>query len=236
MSVGLIIPAAGSGERLGQNVPKALAVVGSRTLIAHALRMSARAGVIDHVVIAAPPGEIDAATTAAAGTPGYTPEEQIQVVEGGPTRQESVRLAVEKLPSDTAVTLVHDAARCFAPPQVFRDVVSAVESGHDAVVPAVTVVDTLKQVDADGRVVATPDRSSLRAVQTPQGFATDALLVAHRRAADAGLTQFTDDAGLLEWDGVAVIVVPGHADAFKITHPQDIQRAELILVAWEANQ
>ncbi|MCT2138779.1 IspD/TarI family cytidylyltransferase, partial [Dietzia cinnamea] len=119
------------------------------------------------------------------------------------------------------VLLVHDAARCLTPPDAIRRVVTAVRGGAVAVVPVLPVVDTVKQVDADGYVVGTPDRAALRAVQTPQGFAPDVLLAAYDAAGDVT----TDDAGLVERTGDRVATVPGDPLAFKITTADDHARA-----------
>lgn len=140
-----------------------------------------------------------------------------------------------RLPVDRHLVLVHDAARPFAPPAVFAAVVEALGSA-DAVIPAVPVTDTVKQVrvDADGAetVVGTPSRSTLRAVQTPQGFDLDALLAAHeqvRRDPELDAAALTDDAMVMEAAGHPVRVVPGHADAFKITTPADLEQAASLI-------
>lgn len=133
------------------------------------------------------------------------------------------------------LVLVHDAARPFTPPSVFTAVVEALASA-DAVIPAVPVTDTVKQVrvDADGAetVVGTPSRATLRAVQTPQGFDLDALLAAHeqvRRDPELDAAALTDDAMVMEAAGHAVRVVPGHADAFKITTPAHLEQAAALI-------
>ena len=125
------------------------------------------------------------------------------------------------------VLLVHDAARCLTPAQPIRRVVEAVRAGEVAVVPVVPVVDTVKQVDAAGHVVGTPDRSALRAVQTPQGFAPAVLLAAYDAAGDVA----TDDAGLVERLGRRVATVEGAALAFKVTTAEDRMRAEFQLLS-----
>ena len=149
--------------------------------------------------------------------------DQVRIVTGGAHRCDSVRAALGSVP-DAEIVLVHDAARCLTPAGVIRAVVQAVRSGQPAVVPVLAVVDTIKQVDAAGRVVATVDRSRLRVVQTPQGFAADLL----RRAHDAARGPATDDAGLVEALGVPVTTLPGHPHAFKITTPFDLAVAEMV--------
>jgi 2-C-methyl-D-erythritol 4-phosphate cytidylyltransferase len=174
------------------------------------------------VVVAAPPGEVDTVekllrASADNGTP--------IVVEGGATRQESVAKALAAVPAGYRIILVHDAARALTPPAVIARVASAVRSGARAVVPVLPVVDTIKQVDDDGKVIATVDRSVLRAVQTPQGFDRDVLTAAHLQVTD----DLTDDAGLVERLGMPVTTVPGDELALKITRPLDLRIAEALL-------
>jgi 2-C-methyl-D-erythritol 4-phosphate cytidylyltransferase len=151
---------------------------------------------------------------------------QLAVVSGGAERGDSVAAGLAALDASVDVVLVHDAARCLTPSAVFARVVEAVEAGAVAVVPGTPVVDTVKQVDASGRVVATPDRASLRAVQTPQGFRRDVLARAHAVSSEA-----TDDAGLVERLGEPVLVVEGDRLAFKVTTPEDLEAATRLLTA-----
>lgn len=148
------------------------------------------------------------------------------VVAGGGDRTESVRLALDAAlgESDFSIVLVHDAARAFTPPELIRSVTDAVAAGAPAVVPVLPVADTVKRVDATETVKETVDRTDLRAVQTPQGFALDVL----RRAYDAATDVHTDDAGLVERIGVPVSTVPGHPAAMKITTPFDLAIAEAV--------
>jgi len=143
----------------------------------------------------------------------------------GATRQASVAAALAAVPLDFDIVLVHDAARALTPPELVEDVAAAVRGGHGAVIPVLPVVDTIKQVSDSGSVVATVDRSSLRAVQTPQGFRRDVLVKAH----EAALDEHTDDAGLAERIGVPVHTVPGSEAALKITRPFDLAIATLLL-------
>jgi 2-C-methyl-D-erythritol 4-phosphate cytidylyltransferase len=130
------------------------------------------------------------------------------------------------VPARFELVLVHDAARAFAPPELFERVAAALRAGHRAVIPVLDVVDTVKQVDASGHVVATLDRSSLRSVQTPQGFHRDVLEAGHRAA---GGDARTDDAGLAESIGIKVFCVPGEEAAMKITRPADLDLAAALL-------
>ena len=225
MSVVALVPAAGRGERLGYGLPKALVPVNGVPLLARAVRGLLDAGCVQHVVIAAPPSDVDTVCTVTASL--ASADGAVHVLAGGAERTDSVRLALEyalrEIP-DTRIVLVHDAARAFTPAEVIRRVVEAVEAGHPAVIPVLPVADTIKQVDQAGTVVATPDRAVLRIVQTPQGFDAGVLLRAH----SAGI-QATDDAGLVELLGVAVTTVTGHQDAMKITTPFDLSVAEALL-------
>jgi 2-C-methyl-D-erythritol 4-phosphate cytidylyltransferase len=219
MAIGLIVPAAGRGERLGAGVPKALLPLAGQPLLVHAVRGALSSRVIDMVVVAAPADRVAEVRGLLAGE-----VTELRVVSGGDARRESVARALAELPPEVDTVLVHDAARCLTPPAVFAAVVAALAGGAAAVVPAVPVADTVKQV-AHGVVVGTPDRDTLRAVQTPQGFRRDVLERAH--ATEPGAV--TDDAGLVERLGFQVSVVAGHEEAFKITRSLDLVLAEAIL-------
>jgi 2-C-methyl-D-erythritol 4-phosphate cytidylyltransferase len=223
--VAAIVPAAGRGERLGPGAPKALREIGGVPMLVHAVRALAAARSVDLVVVAAP-ADVVAAVSALLSSQALGAE--LLVVAGGETRQESVRLALAVLPAAVEIVLVHDAARPFAPGDLADAVVAAVVAGADAVVPALPVADTVKSVDASGRVTGTPDRARLRAVQTPQGFRRTTLVAAHDAATVDGVDA-TDDAGLVERIGGSVLVVRGSDEAFKITSPLDLLLAEAVL-------
>lgn len=213
-----IVPAAGSGERLAAGIPKAFCELGGRTMLECAVAGLLGSGVVDHVVVAVPADRIDEARQLLG--------ERATVVAGGADRTESVRLALSALPASPEFVLVHDAARALTPPGLIVRVVGALRSGHVAVVPALPLSDTIKAVDANGVVLGTPERAGLRAVQTPQGFATDLLLRAYQRA---GTAAFTDDASLVEHVGGQVQVVDGDPLAFKITTRLDLLLAETVV-------
>ena len=217
----VIVPAAGSGERLGAGIPKAMALLASEPILAHAVRALVADDRVGLVVVAAPEGLEDAMAEVAAGSAGGVP---VVAVTGGATRAESVALALDVVPEAFDVALVHDAARCLVPVEVVTAVIDAVLAGADAVVPGAPVVDTIRELSLDGRS-RTIDRSSLRAVQTPQGFGTAVL----RRAHATGDLGATDDAGMVEALGLPVVLVPGHPRAFKVTTAQDLLLAEAIL-------
>jgi 2-C-methyl-D-erythritol 4-phosphate cytidylyltransferase len=154
-------------------------------------------------------------------------DRSICTVPGGATRQASVQCGLEALSSGVRVVLVHDAARCFAPAEMFARVAAAVVENVRAVVPAVPVTDTIRAVDG-----ANVDRSRLRAVQTPQGFTRDVLTRAHENAAahaDDESLAATDDAGLAERIGETVHLVDGDPLAFKVTSPLDLLLAEALV-------
>ena len=222
--VAAIVPAAGRGERLGPGAPKALRDLAGRPLLVHAAFALAACPEVDLIVVAAPPDSL--AETAALLDDVDT---DWVVVAGGATRVESVRHALAAVPPDVDVVLVHDAARPLVPAALVSDVVAAVRAGADAVVPGVPLADTVKRIDDAGLVHETPDRAALRAVQTPQGFRRSVLEAAHAEAgpgADA-----TDDAGLVERAGGAVLVIPGDEEAFKVTRPLDLLLAEAVLAS-----
>jgi 2-C-methyl-D-erythritol 4-phosphate cytidylyltransferase len=203
-------------------------------LLVHAVRGLCDSREIALVVVAAPPGEsgaVEAMLRAGvragshAGLGGGAGEAvRLHVVEGGDTRQQSVALALQALPADVDVVLVHDAARALTPPEVCTRVARAVRAGAPAVVPVQPLADTVKRV-FDDRVDATLDRARLRAVQTPQGFDREVLVRAHGAAAAAA----TDDASLVEALGLPVTVVEGSQEAFKVTRPLDLLLAEALL-------
>ena len=225
-----VLTAAGSGSRLGCAGPKALVPLAHRPLLWWAARALVEAGATAIVVTA--PAEAVAEFRSALEGVGA----EVAVVAGSAaSRQASVANGLGALPPLDAddVVLVHDAARPLTPPSMIRRVADAVRSGCDAVIPTVPVADTVKVVvplaGGLGLVEGTPDRSSLAAVQTPQGFTWHTLRDAHRagaaRAADEGAAA-TDDAGLVEALGIAVHTVAGDPAALKITRPEDLVVAE----------
>jgi 2-C-methyl-D-erythritol 4-phosphate cytidylyltransferase len=192
-----------------------------RTLLERSIAGLLESGVVDHVVVAVPPDRVDEAKKLLTER-----AEIVKVVAGGSERTETVSLALAALPGEPEFVLVHDAARALTPPSLIARVVEALRSGHAAVVPALPLSDTIKAVDANGVVLGTPERSGLRAVQTPQGFTTGLLRRAFQNAAN--LAGFTDDASLVEHVGGQVQVVDGDPLAFKITTQLDLLLAEAI--------
>ncbi|WP_338780465.1 2-C-methyl-D-erythritol 4-phosphate cytidylyltransferase [Streptomyces sp. DG1A-41] len=231
-----VIPAAGRGVRLGPGAPKALRALGGTPMLIHAVRAMAASRAVSLVVVVAPPG--GAAEVRSLLDAHALPERtDFLVVPGGQTRQESVRLGLDALPPGHDIVLVHDAARPLVPVDTVDAVIEAVREGAPAVVPALPLADTVKQVEpaqAPGEpepVVATPDRARLRAVQTPQGFDRATLVRAHETVTG----DVTDDAGMVEQLGLTVVAVPGHEEAFKVTRPLDLVLAEAVLARRRLN-
>jgi 2-C-methyl-D-erythritol 4-phosphate cytidylyltransferase len=218
VSVAVVLPAAGRGERMGSGVVKALRDLAGEPLLLHAVRAVRAVPAIGAVVVLAPVGLVNDLTVL------LSPYDVV-VTAGGNERQESVRLGLALLPASAEHVLVHDAARALTPPSLFDAVIAALRAGADAVVPVLPLTDTVKRV-ADHRVLGTVDRSELYAVQTPQGFSRAVLEQAHRQPGAA-----TDDAALVERLGRTVVTVPGSAEAFKVTEPFDLLVAEAVLGA-----
>ena len=219
-----LIAAAGQGTRLGAEVPKAYVELRGRTLLERSVRALLASSVVDEVIVLVSPdmepeaariiGRIDAAP--------------IRLVHGGSERADSVWAGLQAIPDDDAVVLIHDAARALTPPAMVRGVAKRVLEGAPAAVPVVPVADTIKEVAADA-VVSTPDRSRLRAVQTPQAFRLSALRQANLDYwAEQPEFTATDDASLMEWHGEHVATVPGDTLAFKITTPIDLTLAHAL--------
>jgi 2-C-methyl-D-erythritol 4-phosphate cytidylyltransferase len=222
LNVVVILVAAGSGVRLGAAMPKAFASLRGEPLLAHALRGVFGCAEVGHVIIVGPSSHLDQCREVAGNHP------RLDVVAGGEDRSASVEAGLAALRHDDGIVLVHDVARCLAPPDLFARVIRAVRDGHPAVVPGLPVTDTVKVVDPGGRVLATPDRESLRGIQTPQGFLRGALEHAHEYAR-AEVASATDDAGLVEQSGGQVRVVAGDHRALKITSPLDLTLAAALL-------
>ncbi|MFD5557554.1 2-C-methyl-D-erythritol 4-phosphate cytidylyltransferase [Streptomyces sp. NPDC127068] len=236
-----VIPAAGRGVRLGPGTPKALRPLGGTPLLIHAVRAMAASRTVALVVVVAPPDGA-AEVRNLLDTHALPERTDFLVVPGGDTRQQSVRLGLDALPAHIDTVLVHDAARPLVPVETVDAVIAAVHAGAPAVVPALPLADTVKEVeprdparpDDPEPVVATPERARLRAVQTPQGFHRDALVHAHATVPVDG-EGATDCAGMVERTGKPVVLVPGHEEAFKVTRPLDLVLAEAVLARRRAN-
>jgi 2-C-methyl-D-erythritol 4-phosphate cytidylyltransferase/2-C-methyl-D-erythritol 2,4-cyclodiphosphate synthase len=219
-----VIVAAGRGERAGTDIPKQYVGIGGTSVLARSIERLAAEPRIGAILCVIGAGDEALYRVAVAGLDQATAGRLLPPVTGGATRQASVRAGLEAVAGlGPEIVLIHDAARPFASAALVAAVVdAAVWSG--AAIPGVPVTDTVKQVDGSGRVVATPERAALRAVQTPQGFRFPELLDAHRRAAAAGRDDLTDDAAVAEWAGLAVAVIPGETGNMKLTTPEDFAR------------
>ena len=209
-----IIAGAGMGHRLGAEIPKALIQIQGITLLERAFISLSK--VVDEIVITAPAG-YEEQFKALVG-------QSAEVVTGGVLRSDSIRVALKALSPSVESVLIHDAARALASSALAARVLDELRSGQSAVIPVLKVIDTIKEIDRDGFVRATPDRSSLVAAQTPQGFNRQVLERAHSASDDA-----TDDAALVEAIGVKVKTIEGEVSAFKITTKEDIGQALLLL-------
>lgn len=227
--VAAVIVAAGRGERAGaEHGPKQYRRLGGKAVLARALEPFLSHPAISDVALVIHPADRDLLRTACPALPAY-----VQVVEGGATRQESVRLGLRALhASEPGIVLIHDAARPFVTPALLDAVLEDVDERHGAI-PAVPVSDTLKREAADGTIFETVPRTGLHAAQTPQAFPYAAILAAHEKAHDEGRSDFTDDAALAEWTHLPVRLTLGDPENSKITTKRDIEAAERRLAGAE---
>ncbi|RXR26974.1 2-C-methyl-D-erythritol 4-phosphate cytidylyltransferase [Oerskovia turbata] len=237
-----ILTAAGSGTRLGFDLPKALVPLRGLPLVLHAARRLTASGVVDALVVTAPNGLVSVMSDVLEHDPHVSVP--VVVVAGGTTRQSSVAAGLTRARADIDTVVVHDAARPLAPAAMIRRVVETVKAGHQAVIPGLAVTDTVKILAPRGpaegstlpagvdRVAATPARTLLRAVQTPQAFDRALLVRAHAAGAARARTEATaatDDASLVEALGEDVFVVEGDELAMKVTTARDFYYIEKLL-------
>ena len=226
-AVAVLVPAGGAGTRLGGR-RKQFRTLGGQPVLVQTLFAFDKHDGVDHLVVAAPSDELTATTDMlrAAGLSKLT-----AVVEGGASRQKSVRNALRAVPSPVTITLVHDAVRPFVGSAAITRVIEASRS-HGAAALALPVADTLRR-GADDVFGETVDRAGLFRMQTPQGFRRSWLEDAHRQAA-ADDVQATDDVALVQRIGHEVRIVEGHRRNFKITTTGDWQMAQQLWAAWSA--
>lgn len=216
-----LVAAAGQGTRLGATLPKAFVALRGRTLLERSVTALQTSQIVDEIIVVVSPEMELLARRVLAG-------HEVRFVYGGAERADSIWAGLCSIADEDAVVLIHDAARALTPPGMIARVARAVLDGEVGVVPVVPVADTIKTVD-DTTVTGTPDRASLRAVQTPQGF--DLRLLRRANEAYFGITAgeagfvATDDASLVEWYGARVTTVQGDPMAFKITTPIDLRLA-----------
>ena len=224
--IALIVAAAGRGTRLKGALPKQYLPCAGKPLIAHTLQALLDACPFAAVTVTIHADDRDLYQAAVAH---LTPKARAAIGPssiGGATRQESVLAGLEVLAAAAPdIVLIHDAARPFPTPGLVTRAIQAAEA-HGAAAPGTRVSDTVKQVDPEGRVLATPPREGLRAVQTPQAFRFPLILDAHRRAAAAGVADLTDDVAAAEWAGAAAYVFEGDPGNIKVTAMEDFASAE----------
>jgi len=220
-----IIPAAGLGLRMRSDTEKPYIMIGGRSILAHTLSVFEACPAVDGYVLVVEPARVQSCRALFSETAGACPK-LAKVVAGGSTRQESVYLGLMALDGDTGSVLIHDAAR----PCVEQEALEASVLGcarYGAVISATPSTDTMKII-RDGKVEATPDRSTLWRAQTPQTFPYRVLRTAHEQAREEGYTG-TDDAELVERAGYVVRVLEGSPDNIKLTTAEDLEIAERIL-------
>jgi len=212
---------------MGGSVPKQFLALGGQPIILHSLRVLQASRVIDEIILAVPPSDMEYCLTQIVAPNHFT--KVTKVVPGGEERQDSVRHALEAVREDAGVVLVHDAVRPFLTERMVEEVVSVARARGAAII-ALPMKDTVKQVGADHVIERTVDRRPLWLAQTPQAFRRDWLLEAHRKAHGEGV-HATDDAYLVEWCGHAVSVVEGSGENIKVTRPEDMIIGEAILAS-----
>jgi 2-C-methyl-D-erythritol 4-phosphate cytidylyltransferase len=212
---------------MGGTVPKQFLALGGEPLVVHSLRVLQNSPVIDQIVLAVPQTDLDYCLNDLAVRFGFS--KITKAVAGGKERQDSVRHALERVPVETEIVVVHDAVRPFLTEQMVAEVVEAARRVGGAIV-ALPMRDTVKQVGTEHRIERTVDRKSLWLAQTPQAFRRDRLLDVHRKAHAEGV-HATDDAFLFEWAGHPVVVVEGSGENIKVTRPEDMVIGEAILAS-----
>ena len=217
-AVWALIAAAGSGERLGIDRPKAFAALGGRPLLAESLDRLDRCELVDAIVVAAPPDWEEPSILLAEE---LAASKVVACVTGGATRAESVRAALAEVPEEALVVLVHDAARPLVDVAVIERLLVPLSEGFDGAVPVLAIADTLKSV-RDGAIVETVNREGLVAAQTPQAFLAEPL----RRAFAGDLSGATDCASLVERAGGRVAAIEGDPRLLKVTTPADLALVE----------
>jgi 2-C-methyl-D-erythritol 4-phosphate cytidylyltransferase/2-C-methyl-D-erythritol 2,4-cyclodiphosphate synthase len=228
--VALLVVAAGRGVRLGAERPKQYLSCAGRPLIARTLETLAAAWPFSGMAVAIRAEDRALYDEALADLAPAAAAALMPPAIGGATRQQSVLAGLEALePAGPDIVLIHDAVRPFPSPELVARAVEAAER-HGAAAPGTPLSDTVKQVDGEGRVLATPPRSALRAVQTPQAFAFQLILAAHRSAAAAGVADLTDDIAAAEWTGAQAHVFEGDPANVKVTTMEDFRAVEARLI------
>lgn len=220
-----IIPAGGSGRRMGSGIPKQYLLLGGIPVLVHTLQVFQSSPVVDEIFLVVPEGDIPEVRNAIVGR--YNLFKVSLIVAGGAERQDSVRNALAHLREEHGIVLVHDGVRSFVSGELIQRVVAAAEA-DGAVAVGVQVKDSVKEVNSAGWVIKTVTREGLWLTQTPQAFRKPLILAAYERAAADGFCG-TDDASLVERMGVPVRMIPGDYDNIKVTTPEDLTLGEAIL-------
>ena len=221
MTVGLIITAAGQGKRFGETEGKVLAPLLGKPIIAHTLEQFINATEITQCIITVASGQENSMTKVVSRV---TVPFSVKVIVGGELRQQSVQRGVAEMSNEINYVLVHDGARPVVKQRIINDLLAEKEH-YSAVIPVIPVTDTIKVVDEENMVIKTPDRQTLRAVQTPQLFTVKCLKDAYQTDLQQ---ECTDEAMLVEGQGVLVKTIPGDIENIKLTYPKDLQALEII--------
>jgi 2-C-methyl-D-erythritol 4-phosphate cytidylyltransferase/2-C-methyl-D-erythritol 2,4-cyclodiphosphate synthase len=223
-SIAAIIAAGGTGTRIGALLPKQFLRVGGQPILVLAIESILALEQVVQVVVALPAEHVSQAESMLAGRCWRVP---VVCIPGGPTRQESVRRGVLRVAADIDILLVHDAVRPFCDRETLARVVEAARRSGGAV-PGLPATETIQRVSRRGRVLKTPPREELFAIQTPQCFHSSILRTSLERAAQEGF-EGTDESSIVRWAGHPVVVVPGSPENIKITRPLDLDIAESLL-------
>jgi len=218
----VVIPASGIGARFGTNTPKQFLQLEGMDILQHTISAFETLNVVDEIAVAIPTGYTHVVQA-------YGFNKVRHIVEGGTNRAESVFSALQALPKNTGIVLIHDGVRPFVTGKLVHDVVAAVKK-YGAAIACTPVTNTIKQTNSNNIIEATPDRSQLWSAQTPQGFTYDIIIKAYEQGTKDGiLHQVTDDSTLVERLGIPVYVAPGSSSNIKITTTEDMVIAKALL-------
>ena len=220
-----VIPAGGSGQRMGTATPKQFMPLGGVPLLLHSLQVFERCASISQVILVVPKDERERTLSEVVARHGI--KKVLKIVAGGATRQESVYHGLKETDPETEIVVIHDAVRPFVTEELIERSIETARDIGGAIV-AVPMKETVKQVGPDGHILRTVDRSQLWLAQTPQTFRRALLIEGYRKAESDGF-HATDEAAVMERLGHKIVVVPGGWDNIKITTPEDFQMAEAIL-------
>ncbi len=217
MKAAAVIAAGGIGTRMGGATRKQYLILKEKPVLAHSVSLFTDHRAVDEVVVAVPAGDAESAKEL---LKPYCPPGSYKLVEGGATRQESIKNGLHALSSEADLVCIHDAARPLASRRLLESLLETAAQLGSAV-PVIALSDTVKEINRDGYVVSTPPRENLRMVQTPQVFRRDTIVNAYLHAEKHSL-EATDDAALVEYLGKPVATIPGELSNLKITSPRDL--------------